>query len=395
MARPPQLTRVTLGVAVDTYLDTCQARVDLGDLSPATLRNYRADLLELVDILGEHVIADDVEGTDLDRALRIYAQRPDRRYKNTRDTRGTGGTADGAARAASGAQTKRPRPGRSAGTLRRFHQSVSRFFTNAVTRGFVQASPVTYAQIKPPGKTRPGLARRSLTLDMAKALLEHGPGDPDPAHHSTPGTAARERRPHEQNYWRDRALLWLILAVAPRVSEVCQADEADFTLRGPSPEWLVHGKGGKDRDVPLPPAVVDVIGDYLEHRPEPTAGLFARVADAAERRRRVADAQRAMFRTGHGGRLSPRDVQRLLQRAVQRANQAQSADTVRDVTPHGLRHTSATVLLADGWDVKIVKQLLGHENIATTSAYVDELPGELHAAMRAHVLRPPPPERSS
>ena len=368
MARPPELKRLTLAAAIDLYLDTCHARVDVGDLSPATVRNYTADLRELQHILqatmGEGVIADDVEGTDLDRALREHAKRPDGRYRRDADGNPT-------------------RPGgRSAGTLRRFHQSVSMFFTNAVQRGWVQASPVDYASLKAPRAAAPAMARRSLTPAMARALLTHGAGTP-------PAPGEPGLRPHERNYTRDKALLGLLLTVGPRVSEVCRADTTDFDFApgDSSAAWLIHGKGGKDRTAHLPAFVVADIRAYLHDRPDPTPGLYQRHKNPGERDQRVRDARRAMFRTGHGGRLSPRDIQRLMHRAVQRVAQ-HAPDAVRDVTPHGLRHTAATVILADGWDIKLVKILLGHQNITTTSVYVDELPGELQAAMRTHSLTP-------
>jgi site-specific recombinase XerD len=58
----------------------------------------------------------------------------------------------------------------------------------------------------------------------------------------------------------------------------------------------------------------------------------------------------------------------------------------RDATPHALRHTSATLLLAAGWDVKVIAELLGHASIATTGVYLDRIDGELAAAIRAHPL---------
>jgi integrase/recombinase XerC len=53
-----------------------------------------------------------------------------------------------------------------------------------------------------------------------------------------------------------------------------------------------------------------------------------------------------------------------------------------------LRHTAATLMLAEGWDVKVVAQLLGHTTVTTTSKYLDELPGELSVAVNAHPLTP-------
>ncbi len=54
--------------------------------------------------------------------------------------------------------------------------------------------------------------------------------------------------------------------------------------------------------------------------------------------------------------------------------------------PHALRHTTATLLVAHGWDVKVVAELLGHASIATTGVYLDRIEGELAAAIAAHPL---------
>jgi site-specific recombinase XerD len=58
----------------------------------------------------------------------------------------------------------------------------------------------------------------------------------------------------------------------------------------------------------------------------------------------------------------------------------------RAVTPHGLRHTTATHLLAAATDMDAVRRVLGHSDLATLGRYRDDLPGELEAAMRAHPL---------
>jgi site-specific recombinase XerD len=58
----------------------------------------------------------------------------------------------------------------------------------------------------------------------------------------------------------------------------------------------------------------------------------------------------------------------------------------RGVTPHGLRHTTATHLLAAATDMDAVRRVLGHSDLSTLGRYRDDLPGELEAAMRAHPL---------
>ncbi len=81
---------------------------------------------------------------------------------------------------------------------------------------------------------------------------------------------------------------------------------------------------------------------------------------------------------------------RVRARAVNRARAADPA-YARAVVPHGLRHTAAILMLTEGWDVKVLAQLLGHTSVTTTSKYLDELPAELSVAVNAHPLTPVDP----
>ena len=83
-----------------------------------------------------------------------------------------------------------------------------------------------------------------------------------------------------------------------------------------------------------------------------------------------------------GRRLARGDVQAVIDRVRRRVDAGES----RSVTPHGLRHTTATHLLADAVDMDAVRRVLGHGDLSTLSLYRDELPGELEVAMRAHPL---------
>nr|BFE79599.1 hypothetical protein GCM10020093_022000 [Planobispora longispora] len=82
------------------------------------------------------------------------------------------------------------------------------------------------------------------------------------------------------------------------------------------------------------------------------------------------------------GRLARGDVQAVIDRVQRQVD----PERRRSVTPHGLRHTTATHLLADAVDMDAVRRVLGHSDLATLGRYRDELPGELEVAMRAHPL---------
>lgn len=111
-------------------------------------------------------------------------------------------------------------------------------------------------------------------------------------------------------------------------------------------ELRVRGKGGKERVVPIPRGVRVLLQQWLDQRPA-AAGT----------------ARDALFLNRRLGRLSTRSVQRMLkQRAL-----ATGADV--SVTPHKLRHSFATHLLAGGVDLRVIQELLGHASLATTERY--------------------------
>lgn len=342
MVAPPKLARITLADATEEYLARADRQQRAGRLAGSTVRTYRIDLAEFTTLIGGTTVVDDITGQDIDTVLADYADLPDRRYAHP---------------------TGKATQGRSPATQARFRQSINRFFTTATREGWVQANPMQWSEVTP--RVRGGLrtARTALVLEQALALLTHGAGPGDPP----------DARPHERNHYRDLFLLTVLTVLGPRVDEVVHADAADITRRNGSWSWRITGKGGKVRDVPLTSEIVALRDTYLASRPAPPEGPPGVRADA----------DRALFRTGRGRRITARDVQRLLVKARARVA-AVDPDLARDVTPHGLRHTAATVMLAQGWDVKVVAQLLGHATIDTTGRYLDEIPGELAAAVAAH-----------
>ena len=83
-----------------------------------------------------------------------------------------------------------------------------------------------------------------------------------------------------------------------------------------------------------------------------------------------------------GAQAGAGDVQAVIDRVLRQVD----PERRRSVTPHGLRHTTATHLLADAVDMDAVRRVLGHSDLSTLGRYRDELPGELEVAMRAHPL---------
>jgi integrase/recombinase XerD len=155
-------------------------------------------------------------------------------------------------------------------------------------------------------------------------------------------------QPYDAFWRRDRALLELLYASGCRASEVSHLKLADLHL--PERYCLAHGKGSKDRLTPLGDAAIAAIRDYL-----------------SEERPRLAKAARAappwVLLSRGGRRLRREAIWELVKRYARRAG------AHPDVSPHTLRHSFATHLLAGGADLRQVQELLGHASIATTQIY--------------------------
>ncbi|ROS74496.1 integrase/recombinase XerC [Cellulomonas sp. PhB143] len=331
--------------AVDAYLAAVASQTARGVLAPTTQRSYERDLRELVRLVGPDVVLDDLEGPDVDDALVRYQATPDGRFRDP--------------------SSPAARAGRSPATVNRFRQSLSRFFSHAALHGWVQVDPFRWAA--PPARVRGGLrtARTALSGTAARSLLVAADDE------------ARPGRADQDLSARDRLVVALLLILGPRVSELVRADVDDLVREPGETRWRIHGKGGGVRTVTLSPHLVTALDAYL------TASRPA----LAARRPHDPDTRRALFLTWRGRRLDTQGVRALVSRAVARMPAAYR----RETTPHALRHTTATVLVADGWDVKVVAELLGHASIATTGVYLDRIEGELAAAIRAHPLTPASP----
>lgn len=142
---------------------------------------------------------------------------------------------------------------------------------------------------------------------------------------------------------RDLALFAVMYGCGLRVSEAVGLDLHDVSLE--SAELRVLGKGKKERVVPIPQGVIDLVRKYLEVRQS------------------VSATDDALFLNQRGGRLTARSAQRMVkQRALETG-----ADI--SVTPHRLRHSFATHLLAGGVDLRAIQELLGHASLGTTERY--------------------------
>lgn len=149
---------------------------------------------------------------------------------------------------------------------------------------------------------------------------------------------------------RDKAILELLYSSGLRVSELCNLNRDHINLnRG---EFMVRGKGQKDRPVFISPEATECLATYLETRTDSAKPLFIRYSGA-----KTGDSE------GESFRLTPRSVQRIV------SHHAKLAGITKHVSPHTLRHSFATDLLMNGADIRSVQSMLGHSNIATTQVY--------------------------
>lgn len=149
---------------------------------------------------------------------------------------------------------------------------------------------------------------------------------------------------------RDIAVMALLYGCGLRLGEALSLNRGDLPRAaggGDMASLTITGKGRKQRVVPLLPAVAAAIDDYLAACPY------------------GGDAATPLFRGARGARLNPRLVQARLQNLRARLGLPESA------TPHALRHSFATHLLAGGGDLRAIQELLGHASLSTTQRYTD------------------------
>jgi integrase/recombinase XerD len=168
--------------------------------------------------------------------------------------------------------------------------------------------------------------------------------------------------------WRDRALLEVLYGTGARVSEVVGlnlGDVAEAMETTEVPLIRVVGKGDKERIVPLGRLARDALALWLsgEGRPHFEPKKWRRRSDAD-----------AVFLNARGGRISRVGVFGVVKKYAGRVGLADR------VSPHVLRHSCATHMLARGADIRVVQELLGHASIATTQRYTKVSPEHLRSA---------------
>ena len=226
-------------------------------------------------------------------------------------------------------------------TINRHLSSVKSFYRWLVVSGEIDSSPAEVLQGPKQGRPLPRVIKRA---DMDKLLFA-----------TFAGKAPKDITPIDI---RDQALLELLYAAGLRVSEASgllldQVHLGDSLLR-------VMGKGSKERIVPLHETACRALGRYLdEARPLLLKGESPYV-----------------FLSSRGNVLSANAVRGVFKRALKKAGLDQS------LTPHAMRHSFATDLLAGGADLRSVQEMLGHASLSTTQIYTHMTPERLQEAHR-------------
>jgi integrase/recombinase XerD len=214
----------------------------------------------------------------------------------------------------------------SVGTQANRLAAVRKFFSWLLSEQQIAYNPATTLQLP---KQPQRLPRGVLTKSEARRLIE-----------ATPTTKPRDIR--------DRTILETLYATGIRRAEllgltIYDADLQTATLR------IEHGKGGRERVVPLTQSAIAALKLYLEE----ARGLFAREAGQV----------RLFVSTRSGGPLDDDDIVRIVRKAATRAG------IKKHVTPHTLRHTCATHLLKGRADIRQIQKLLGHRRLSSTEVY--------------------------
>ena len=180
-------------------------------------------------------------------------------------------------------------------------------------------------------------APRALTLEEAERLV-----------HACPSRSREQRR--------SRTVVLLLYGCGLRTSELCALDVQDVDLERHE-LFVKHGKGHRQRTIPVPSAVWTELLAYLAERTGKRGALF---------RTQVKHT-----------RIRAREVGEIVGGAAQRAGIAGK------VTPRTLRHTFATHLMDRGVDLAVIASLMGHRTPAETGVYLHVLPGKTEAAVQS------------
>lgn len=209
-----------------------------------------------------------------------------------------------------------------------------------------------------------------VSQDLAEGLPSPKVGKPLPNFltEKEVGTLLEQPAKHDTlEARRDAAMMELLYATGMRVSELVSLGLGDISLNPQAPHVRCLGKGDKERVIPIHQAAVEVLDNYLrEVRPQ-----LMRHPE-----------EKSLFLNRRGEQISRQGFWLNLKRY------AEEAEIRSPVTPHILRHSVATHLLASGkMDLRTLQELLGHANISTTQIYTHVTTERLRQVYDEHFPR--------
>ena len=161
---------------------------------------------------------------------------------------------------------------------------------------------------------------------------------------------------------RDYAIITLFLNCGLRLSELCSLNYSDIKTDG---TMTVTGKGNKERTIYLNEMCVNAVKEYMKVRP----------VDGVKDKH-------ALFLSNRKSRISPKTVQHIVKKFIEKSGLGD-----RGYSTHKLRHTAATLMYQKGGvDVLLIKDILGHENLATTEIYTHIVDEQLKDAVSSNPL---------
>ena len=280
--------------------------------SPRTARSYLSDVRGFLSYLGISADGDEALASDLTEAL---SRRVLRSWL-----------------------AHRVHGGRSRATVARNAAAIRSLSGYLVAEGLLDTDPSSALETAPADSRLPDVLRQ----DAVVALLERARMEAD-------AQAGGNARDHAVTV-RGLAIVELLYSSGIRVAELAALDLLSVDTQALTVRVL--GKGNRERVVPIGLPAATAVEEWLRVRP----ALIS--SDASAR----GDAESALFVGVRGRRIDPRMVRARLERACGRAG-------VKYVSPHGLRHSSATHMLENGADLRFVQEYLGHSSLATTQRY--------------------------
>ena len=225
--------------------------------------------------------------------------------------------------------------GKSPATVSRSLASIKCFYTYLQATGVITASPVFRIKTEKVEKKLPQI----LTGKEVELLLQ-------------------QPKCTDLKGYRDRAMLELLYATGIRVSELISLEVTDVNLAA---EFIHCSFSGKDRIIPLYPAAVRAVKEYIESvRPKMVA----------------IPSEKALFVNMSGERMSRQGFWKLIK------HYQESAGIDKDITPHTLRHSFAAHLLENGADLRSIQEMMGHSDISSTQIYTQVVKQNLKSVYR-------------